>query len=153
MSIIAAAAQRRNGRLPGTLSAANIETVRECEGARNGEGKMSTKVFLMDDVLSKELVDLAVSYGVPKSMFYRVPDGFDFSQVDDHPSRTHPGMIRAAEELKSSKPDDYSRIRVVCLPDDVKGWSVDRDEYSGDEVIREDHRVWDGYESEREGGK
>lgn len=50
MSIIAAAAQRRNGRLSGTLPASNIETVRGCEGARNGEGMM-TEVEKGADVL------------------------------------------------------------------------------------------------------
>lgn len=53
--------------------------------------------------------------------------------------RNDPALVQAVEELGIEANSQYSSLKVVEIPDDVK-WYVS--EYDGWETIHEEHRTW-----------
>jgi hypothetical protein len=54
--------------------------------------------------------------------------------------RNDPALVRVVEELGDVANSNYSSLKVVEIPDDVKYWFIV--EYDGKEHIAEDHRTW-----------
>lgn len=53
--------------------------------------------------------------------------------------RIHPTLIRLVEEFGKSAGSDYSKLKIVEIPDDVE-WFIQ--EYDGIEWVAEKHRTW-----------
>lgn len=57
----------------------------------------------------------------------------------DADCRSDPALIRVVEELGDRAAGDYSRLKIVDVPDDVD-WVIQ--EYDGIEWVAERHRTW-----------
>jgi hypothetical protein len=55
--------------------------------------------------------------------------------------RNDPILIRVIKELGPEAENDYSKFRIIEIPDDVKEWYISKDEI-GCEAIHEKHRSW-----------
>ena len=53
--------------------------------------------------------------------------------------RSNPLLVECVEVLGPDSHTDYSKLRVVEIPDDVE-WEIK--DYDGDEWISEKHRTW-----------
>ena len=78
--------------------------------------------------LSKEAQELYSKYsGVTKCREY------DLGRNDPH-------LVRVVEELKGNADSQFSELKVVDIPDDVK-WTIHN--YAGKEWVSEVHRTWE----------
>jgi hypothetical protein len=53
--------------------------------------------------------------------------------------RNDPRLVRCVETLGEKAASEYSKLKVVQIPDDVN-WHIE--EYDGLEHVAEDHRTW-----------
>ena len=56
-----------------------------------------------------------------------------------HYNRNHPLLIKLVEKLGESANGNYSSLKIVDVPDDVK-WKIE--DYDGMEIVREVSRSW-----------
>lgn len=73
---------------------------------------------------------------------YRELSGYDGDMYDlmyDHKWRTNEHLIKVVEAFGAAAGDEYSRLAIVEIPDDVE-WTID--EYDGREWVAEKHRTW-----------
>jgi len=64
-------------------------------------------------------------------------DNYYLSEYDIE--RNDPALVQVVEEMLHEANSQYSSLKVVEIPDDVK-WYID--EYDGWEKIHEEHRTW-----------
>ena len=65
-----------------------------------------------------------------------------YRELSDNPSfteRNDPILVQVVEELGEISWADYSRLKIVEIPDDVQ-WTIE--DYDGIESVHEVHRVW-----------
>jgi hypothetical protein len=63
-------------------------------------------------------------------------DGYGIAYKDD---RTNPKLVECVEKLGEKAGMDYSRLKIVEIPD---GTDFEITEYDGFEQIEEKHRIW-----------
>jgi hypothetical protein len=60
---------------------------------------------------------------------------FSYSDIP----RNDPALVQVVEEMGSAANDEYAKLKIVEIPDDVR-WHIA--EYDGSEHIAENHRTW-----------
>lgn len=60
------------------------------------------------------------------------PYNFDIKRDD-------PRLVQVVEELVEKAADQYAKLKIVEIPDDIE-WEIS--EYDGNEVVEEKHRKW-----------
>jgi len=101
--------------------------------------------------LSDEAMDLYLTRkGLPfvkEQWKFGSSNGFIFMKSDDKKEcyfeseieRNDPVLVQIVEEMGDEANGNYSSLKIVEIPDDVK-WYIG--EYDGMESVHEEHRIW-----------